>query len=124
MNHTDELKEVLQNVQEEFSSQGEITVSHGSVGRISMFDGSYQMIFCSGIATEWEEGIYYNIEQDIFFFEGELRSSFGGNRTSFSIDGEMLTLLPEGLKEVLKRVAETEIPETISFEELPNLLPG
>ena len=115
MNQTDELKEVLQNMQQEFSSQGEITVTFGSVGRMSSYDGAIEMIVCSGIVTEWDEGIYYNIEQDVFFFDGELRSSFGGNKTSFPIEGEMLQLLPEGLSEVLKRVADTEIPETIPF---------
>jgi hypothetical protein len=67
VSHTDELKEVLQNMQDECYSRGEITAIYGSIGQLNPSDNSIQMIVCSGLVTEREEGIYYNPEKEVFF---------------------------------------------------------
>ena len=110
-------------MQHELFSNGQITFAHGALGRMDVSDRSTQMIGCSILATEWDEQICYNPQNRIFFFEGELRTSSGGERTIFPIDGDLLLILPEELKTILIRVAETLIPETILFARTPNLLP-
>jgi len=124
MEHINDLKEVLQDMQEEFYESGEIQVFIGAIGRLYPATGRTVMLHCSGIVTEWSEGIYYNADSDIFLFSGELRTSFGGERTEFIIEGEMLGLLSEPLKAALKRVAETEITETVPFGEIFAISPS
>lgn len=122
MTNAENLQEVLQYMQEEFYSQGEVEITYGAIGGISMLDQSIEMMACSFIRTSWDEAIHYDPQGEVFFFYGELRTAFGGEKTYFVIGENMLPLLPVLLKEALQRVAKTQISETISFTALQFLL--
>ena len=112
-----DLQSVLERMQEEFSRSGSVEISFQYMSRPGTDDPMHDFLTCSAIISEWDEGIYCEAHTKTFFYNGELPPAFGARKTTFPVTGDLLSLLPENVKNVLIRVVETGIPESHPFHD-------
>ena len=103
------LQETLQYLLQEWKEKGVLEIDFYVIGNIDLYDHSYESMDCSCLRTEWDEGIYYEPKNGIFFFYGEPRAyTVEGNSIKFLITPNLSLLLSSELKAMLKQVAETQ----------------
>ena len=106
-------EEIIRTVNDELKSQfyedGEIEISYFSMGK---FANDCILRKIASIEAVLYGRFLYCLAEDKFYYEGEDPEFGGGTRYLFEIKPDLLF---DGLKTVLKRVATTELPETIYF---------
>lgn len=119
------IKNALKILQEDLAANNEISISIHVLGFMNTFTQENISGEFSGIvANEFNEGIYFNTMSKVFYYYGEAYYDNPGsfsNIFGFSIEGDDLDLLPDRLKEILKRVGTTKKTETISLEDSNSL---
>lgn len=116
VDHYTELQEVLERMRVEFSQNDVVQIGFYRMSRPDAEDPFHDLIACSGIVSEWPEGIYYEEATKTFFYYGELPPAWGAEKTHFPITGELLIVLPESVQSSLMRVAQSGVPETHPFD--------
>lgn len=110
-----DLQEVLERMCEEFAREAVVEIHYIQMSRPGTDHPFHDFITCSGIVSEWPEGIYCEEDTNAFFYHGELPPAWGAAKTTFPVEGDLLTLLPERVKDALIRVVQTGNPESYPF---------
>ncbi len=114
----DIIRFAIEGLQQDLLDNGSIDIGLILMAELELEDDIVETLACSYIRSEANEGIYYDPARDRLFFYGEPRAhSFGGKQWVILIDSELMLLIPPTLVELLKKVAETRIPITITLED-------
>lgn len=117
--HEQILEHAIESLRQEFAQNGQIEISTIRFNDLSYPGEHVISADCSFVASEWEEGIYYDRDRRRYFFYGESPAfSYGGEKCTIPITNDLLSILPLGLLEILQRVAATGRPEVVLFEEI------
>jgi len=112
------LHDTIESLRREFADNGQIEILTIGIYDLSFPGENIISANCSYIATEWEEAIYYDRDRKRYFFHGESPVfSYGGEKHTIPITGPLLSILPAGLQDALRRVATTGLPELVRLND-------
>jgi hypothetical protein len=122
MNKQSIILNALKILKSDLMEEGEMTVSIIILGFLNSHSKEYMSGEFSGIvADSYNEGFYYQSVSGRYYYNGEAIADNPGsfsNTFAFELNDQDLALLPEGLKDVLKRVGTTKMAEVMVLKDL------
>jgi len=113
------ISDLIKQLRQDFRQNGEVAILYMHRTLLNQYEKAQMR--CSCVETDWYGSLCYNPDGDTYFFEGELSTDFGGNKTQFEVSEKEFSMIPSELLKDLRAVALTGVNKYYNFSE-PNLL--